>query len=42
MKAYTVRCEWDSTGLWVATVPELGVTTAENSIGQSGTYSKER
>jgi predicted RNase H-like HicB family nuclease len=23
MKTYTVRCEWDSTGWWVVTVPEL-------------------
>jgi len=23
MKTYAVRCEWDSTGWWVVTVPEL-------------------
>ena len=23
METYTVRCEWDSTGWWVVTVPEL-------------------
>lgn len=23
MKTYTVRCEWDATGWWVLTVPEL-------------------
>ncbi|MCL5444540.1 MAG: transcriptional regulator [Actinobacteria bacterium] len=23
MKTYTARCEWDSTGWWVVTVPEL-------------------
>ncbi|MDA8072169.1 MAG: type II toxin-antitoxin system HicB family antitoxin [Actinomycetota bacterium] len=23
MKTYTVRCEWDTTGWWVVTVPEL-------------------
>jgi hypothetical protein len=31
MKTYTVRCEWDSTGWWVVTVPDLGVPTTENS-----------
>jgi predicted RNase H-like HicB family nuclease len=31
MKTYTVRCEWDSTGWWVVTVPDQGVTAAEIS-----------